>query len=91
VPFANIVTEYALKIDELCSGNLLKSTSFATQENPKAPRDQYTEKNLRISNVGKWGRWSVIDVTNQQINHKGILLQAENKQYRILYLQFEQM
>ena len=88
-PFVNINMNYAISIEEACSLNILESNSSATQETPETIRDQYTDKYSKISNVGKWGPWSVIDVTNQEIKRKGVLLQAENKQYRILYLQFE--
>ena len=87
-PFSNIDKEYAQKIKEICDWIIVDDDK--NSEISKDAQAQYTEKFLKISNIGTWGKWNVIDVTNANINHKGILLQDKNKKYYILYLQFDE-
>ncbi|MDH4481453.1 MAG: hypothetical protein QE279_01950 [Rhodoferax sp.] len=87
-PFSNIDKEYAQKINEICWWNIADDyKNKSISENIQA---QYTKKFLKIRNIGTWGKWNVIDVSNANINHKGILLQDKNKKYYILYLQFDE-
>jgi len=87
-PFSNIDKEYAQKIKEICYWNIVDDDK--NNEISKEAQAQYTEKFLKIRNIGTWGKWNVIDVSNAAISHKGILLQDKNKKYYILYLQFDE-
>ena len=87
-PFSNIDKEYAQKINEICWWNI--ADDHKNKSISKQTQVQYTEKFLKIRNIGTWGKWNVIDVSNEKINHKGILLQDKNKKYYILYLQFDE-
>lgn len=86
-PFSNIDKEYAQKIKEICDWNIVDD--YKNDSISKETQIKYTEKFLKISQIGAWGKWNVVDASNADIKHKGILLQDKDKKYYILFLQFD--
>ncbi len=63
---------------------VLKKDSPGTE----AEKSPYRPENLKITKIGKWGPYQVTDLTNQEPQHKGIVLTDEENNNYLLYIHF---
>jgi hypothetical protein len=84
-PFSDFNASYLATIKRVCPWNVV---DYPAETISPETRRQFSTSGLTIREVSKWGRYMVLDCTNGEIKHKGIVLRDEHGDHWILYMQF---
>lgn len=72
-------------LKKICYWNVIDDPKGIVTESDREP---YLLKNLKVTKVGFWSGYEVLDITNNTIKHKAIILKDENNKIFILYMHF---
>ena len=84
-PFFNFADSYLTTIQRMCDWNVVDYPGGTISSET---RTQFMAPNLTVREIGQWGPYTVLDCTNMDIKHKGVVLRDGNGGHWILYLQF---
>jgi len=84
-PFLRFADSYLATIQRICDWNVVDYPGGTISPETRA---QFTPPHLTIREVGQWGPYAVLDCTNADIKHKGVVLRDGNGRHWLLYLQF---